>query len=138
MRALIASLALAVSVPAYAEPAPDITGEWRGRYVCNQGLTALQLTIQRRPDGGLAATFMFGPLPENPTVPKGAYVMSGTFDPATREMALEGVGWLNLPRSYVMVGLEGRISASGDRLFGLVPGPGCTWFELRRMAPLIG
>ena len=86
----------------------------------------------------IAATFNFGPLPENPEVPKGAYTMAGTFDSASRHMTLKGVEWIDAPFLYVMVDLDGRINAAGNVITGDVPGPGCTVFELRRDAQLIG
>ncbi len=91
-----ASMIRAITVAALCTLSPfahaqEITGEWAGRYICNQGVTQLHLTIQKTGAGkGITATFNFGPPPENPDVPKGAYAMRGTYDPATRRMKLEG------------------------------------------------
>jgi hypothetical protein len=124
---------------AHGEPNKSaITGEWRGSYICAQGETALKLTVTPAKTDAIEARFDFGPLPRNPDVPKGAYAMQGTFDPASRRMVLNGVKWIDAPLMYVMVDLDGRMDAAGNLITGKVPGPGCTVFELRRDAQLIG
>ncbi len=138
MRAIIFFLiAIFTAAAAHAAP-PDIVGEWRGKYVCAQGVTSLDLTVGLTKSGGLAATFRFGPLPENPEVPEGAYAMSGAWNPAKREAILKGLRWVRLPDGYAMVDLHGRVSPAGDRYTGTIPFSGCSWFELWRMEPLIG
>lgn len=123
-----------------AASAQDVTGDWTGRYICNQGVTALHLIIQNADKpGAIVATFSFGPPPENPGVPKGTYVMRGKYDRTAYRVTLEGQRWIKQPDGYVMVGLDGRMSADGDRIVGRVPDmDGCTNFELRRTSPLIG
>lgn len=130
--------ALLMSAPlAHAQ---DITGEWTGRYICNQGITALHLVIQKTAKpGAITATFNFGPPPENPEVPKGSYAMSGAYDRKARHVVLKGDRWLDRPFGYEMVGLDGHVVVEGDRITGRVPGMfGCSNFELRRTSPLIG
>jgi|JI10StandDraft_1071094.scaffolds.fasta_scaffold60466_3 hypothetical protein len=140
-----ASMIRAITVAALCTLSPfahaqEITGEWAGRYICNQGVTQLHLTIQKTGAGkGITATFNFGPPPENPDVPKGAYAMRGTYDPATRRMKLEGERWLKQPIGYVMVGLDGKVAQTGENITGYIPDLlGCTDFEVRRTAELIG
>jgi hypothetical protein len=125
---------------ARAEPAkPAIAGEWTGKYICSQGITALRLHISHGRGQTITATFSFGPLPENPKVPEGAYRMAGTYDAASRHMKLSGVKWIEAPAGYVMIGLDGRMTASGDTISGFVPDLfGCTDFEVRRPVELIG
>ena len=119
-------------------PAPVIAGEWTGKYICGQGITALRLSVADAGKGGISATFIFGPLPENPDVPRGAYRMEGSFDSLTRKMQLHGIKWIDAPNGYVMVDLDGRMDADGARISGLVPEwPGCTVFEVSRSASLI-
>jgi len=123
---------------AHAQQASSVAGEWSGKYICGQGITALKLNVSQKPDGALSATFNFGPLPENPTVPTGAYRMEGSFDPQTRKVKLRGVKWIDAPDNYVMVDLDGRMDVDGSRMSGLVPEwPGCTNFEVRRGPALI-
>jgi hypothetical protein len=117
---------------------PVVTGEWMGKYICGQGITALRLSVAGKPDGTLSATFNFGPLPENPEVPEGAYAMEGAFDAATRRLKLHGVKWIQAPFGYVMVDLDGRMTADGTRIAGIVPEvPGCTEFAIERGPALI-
>jgi hypothetical protein len=126
--------------PAGAKPTglETVLGEWSGRYDCGQGVTSLKLVVSKTPKGRMAARFSFGPVPENPTVPKGAYAMEGSFDAKTRRLQLRGVKWINQPSNYFMVDLDGRVSEAGDRYSGTVPAAGCTVFELRRAEALIG
>jgi hypothetical protein len=116
-----------------------VAGEWAGKYSCAQGITALRLIVAPGQGQTITATFDFGPLPENPEVPKGAYRMVGTYDPATRHMKLTGVKWIKAPPGYVMVGLDGHMTQSGDTIAGDVPDLfGCTDFEIHRPVQLIG
>ena len=120
--------------------AQDVTGDWTGRYICNQGVTALHLVIQTAGKAGaITATFAFGPPPENPEVPRGLYVMSGTYDQKARRVKLKGDRWVNQPFGYMMVGLDGAVAIDGDKITGRITGmDGCSNFEVRRTAPLIG
>ena len=108
---------------------------WKGRYVCAQGPTALELEIASG-DHAIDATFTFGPLPENPNVPHGAYKMHGT---VTRlgdgefAVILEPDHWLEQPPSYVMVGLQAATSAEHSVLRGKITNPSCAEIELSRV-----
>ena len=125
---------------AHGDPArAGVAGEWTGKYICTQGVTALRLSVAQGAGNAITATFNFGPLPENPAVPKGAYQMSGTYDPSLHRVLLRGVKWIDAPDGYVMVGLDGRLTQSGDKISGFVPDLlGCAEFEVRRPAQLIG
>ena len=137
--ALCGALFLSASAHAQQAPTPAISGEWIGKYVCSQGITALKLNVSQSSSGALTATFSFGPLPENPNIPSGAYRMEGAFDPLTRKVKLHGVKWIEAPDNYVMVDLDGRVDTDGARIDGRVPPQwmGCSVFEVRRSAPLI-
>jgi hypothetical protein len=118
---------------------PPIAGEWTGKYICAQGVTALRLSIAQGEGQAITATFNFGPLPENPEVPTGAYRMTGTYDPAMRHMKLSGAKWIDAPFGYVMVGLDGRMTESGRTISGHVPDLlSCSDFEIHRPIELIG
>ena len=126
--ALLASLALAA--PALAQDA--LRGTWRGAYHCNQGNTALALTIEPRKGGSLTALFHFEAATDNPGVPAGCFEMEGRHDPATGRLALLPLRWILRPPNSLMVGLEGTLSGAGSRIEGLVAGPGCTAFRVER------
>jgi hypothetical protein len=130
--AAVAGAAVLAAAPATAQE--DLRGTWRGDYVCAQGNTALALTIEPRKDGGLSALFHFEAAPDNPDVPTGCFEMQGRFTPATGDVVLAPMRWVRRPANYLMVGLEGRLAPEGTRIEGLVQGPGCTLFQVQRVA----
>lgn len=110
--------------------ATAIGGDWEGRYTCAHGLTGLDLRIKGPgPGGSLSATFSFYPLPGNPDVPVGIYVMHGTYHSASQILLRTG-HWVLHPPGYVMVGLSGTLAAGTFR--GTVRGPSCTTFSVRK------
>ena len=113
--------------PALPALLPEGVSEWTGSFTCAQGLTDLSLTITRTGEH-LWATFAFGPLPENPGVPSGAFRMHGTVDGGHVELAPSE--WLERPAHYVTVGLEGDLDPAARALEGVVRTPlrGCTTF----------
>jgi hypothetical protein len=115
------------------QPLPDHS-VWTGRYECGQGVTALQLTLDRHRGGRATATFDFGPHADNPTVPAGAYRMQGrTFEDAGKiHVSLAPDGWLSQPDGYIMVGIEGDIDPLRRTLKGKIVYVGCDWVDLRR------
>lgn len=116
----------------------DIVGEWRGEYVCLQGVTALVLTLTPAPDGRLSGRFVFGPTPRNPAVPRGAFAMTGSFDVGRRTLRMTAGKWIERPSGYGVVDLQGQLNRSGARISGDVLYPGCGRFELSREPPAIG
>jgi hypothetical protein len=128
-------LAFGAHRPAASRPlmtADDWVGRWRGTYVCNQGVTGLQLTVRRSETGEVAAVFSFFPVPENPDVPDGAFDMSGKLGPQRNRLQLFGRMWINAPPRYLMVGLDGVYDEATGEYSGSVDGVGCTKFILRR------
>lgn len=136
---LVAALIFCVPAEAQLKKQPsEVAGSWRGKYVCAQGVTALNLSILDMPGGKLEATFSFGPLPSNPTVPRGAYRMDGTYNAETGAIDLVARGWDRQPDGYVMVDLGGHLSPLGLYIAGEIDGPGCGPFELVRADDLLG
>lgn len=118
---------------AHAQGNWRIEGEWTGAYVCNQGLTALHISIRKNEHGDqLTAVFSFGPHKNNPGVPNGAYVMRGSFDEGQKRLQLRNEKWINQPPGYIMVDLDGLMRGSGLYISGDVVGDGCTHFDLHR------
>lgn len=93
-------------------------GRWQGAYDCAQGSTPAVLTIRgHRPQGAqqaIEALFDFG----GGQRPKGAYLLRGTYDPASRQLKLEPAGWLSRPGQYVAVGFQGRVASDGASFEG--------------------
>jgi hypothetical protein len=131
-------LVLVGGTAAAAPKALSIVGQWRGVYECSQGRTALTLTVSDAGSGKLKARFDFGPLPDNPLVPTGAFLMDGKLDAKTRRVTFHAGKWINQPVNYFTVDLEGYIEASGNRITGVVPSAGCSVFDLARGEALVG
>jgi hypothetical protein len=140
---LVAAGLLAVLAAGAAEaqlkkqPSP-VAGSWRGKYVCPQGVTALNMSITDKPGGKLEASFSFGPLPSNPTVRRGAFMMDGGYDASTGEIRLKARSWTKEPAGYAMVDMAGRLSDLGLYITGDILQPGCSTFELVRSEDLVG
>ncbi|NUT10677.1 MAG: protein kinase [Nonomuraea sp.] len=117
-------------------PAPEtsgisVAGTWTGTYMCNQGKTALELTITDAGSGELEATFAFKADPSNPDVPSGSFAMRGRLTGPVLE--LTGDRWIDQPGEYLMVDLKAAIE--GDKptaIRGIVDSDGCSTFEVRR------
>ena len=124
----LAALLVLLAAPAAAQE--GLRGTWRGAYHCNQGNTALALTIEPRKDGTFAALFHFEAASDNPGVPTGCFEMEGRFEAATGRTVLRPLRWVLRPANYLMVGLEGSVSVEGGRMEGAVHGPGCTAFRV--------
>lgn len=143
---LIVTLGCAVScATAPAAPVQNIAGEWVGRYVCAQGVTALTLTVADVGGGQdtrrLTATFAFSEAPENRGVPPGSFTMRGFYYPRTRIVVLWPREWLERPGAYEMVSLNGRLQQSAGQAIirGRVEFPGdlsaCSTFYVTRQQP---
>ncbi|OHV19633.1 hypothetical protein BBK14_09000 [Parafrankia soli] len=112
-----------------------VDGAWRGSYACAQGTTGLSLRIAGTGPAALTATFDFYPLPENPTVPRGSFTMTGSVQGG--QIRLDGHEWVSRPAGYEMVNLTGTPRAgTPDRVEGSVRGVGgCTGFSVERATP---
>lgn len=122
---------LAVRVPG-AQAGDGIAGIWEGQYDCNQGLTGLSLFVAQPSQGRLKTVFFFYPTAENPGVPEGCFEMSGRYDGATGDVQLVAGRWLLRPEGYVTVNLSAALDTDTAEIAGIVNGPGCTEFLLRR------
>lgn len=140
MRRILQAVVVAAALTASAVRAEDaaetsIIGPWVGTYTCGQGLTGISLTITEAHEGRAEALFHFYAVPENPGVPTGCFLQSGTYNAETRRVTLRGGRWLLQPPDYVTVGFSGQLDWAGRRLTGKVIGPrGCTTFRMERRA----
>ena len=152
-RFLLLSLLLAALVwlagtlqPASAAELPPrlLAAPWHGSYVCNQGLTRLQLTLRPLPGGGgrMEAEFVFAPDPDNPAVPTGSFRLTGSLDPQSGRLLLKQDRWLSQPSdpSYRMVDLDGTLLLSdGQALIrGQVTTYGCQDFAVWQFFSEVG
>ena len=136
LQAVVVAAALTASAVRAEEAAEtSIIGPWVGTYTCGQGLTGISLTITEAREGRAEALFHFYAVPENPGVPTGCFLQSGTYNAETRRVTLRGGRWLLQPPDYVTVGFSGQLDRAGRRLTGKVIGPrGCTAFRMERRA----
>ncbi len=125
----------------YPEPPPVVRdpyplhSEWRGTYRCSQGITAMYLVLDARPDGTLAARFDFGPTADNPTIPTGSYRLVGTIAAGrqhTFEIRLDPSEWISAPDGYIMVAMSATSSRRWGRLVGRINHPSCGEVDVRR------
>ena len=137
VRPAVIAFALAAGLPApspaTAQTAADaaLIGTWRGTYTCFQGLTALELVVERAVTG-FNARFVFSAHPSNPGVPSGSFRMTASVDAKSGRIAFEPREWIDQPEGYVMVGLDGAVARGGRTLSGRVIAEGCTEFSLTR------
>ncbi len=113
-----------------------LAAPWYGSYVCNQGLTRLQLMLRPLAAGEnlVEAEFNFSADPDNPTVPTGSFRLTGSLNPTSGIIVLKQDRWLIQPAdlSYRMVDLEGRlmIGAGQAMIRGKMTTYGCQDFAV--------
>lgn len=106
---------------------------WEGTYICNQGLSSVTLTIDVDHHNNATARYDFGPVPSNPTVPTGAYLLTGVLQPETGGFTGELVDseWIQRPSNYFMVPLSIE-TTDGKTMTGTIRHPSCRAFTATR------
>jgi hypothetical protein len=107
---------------------------WSGTYICTQGLTAVTITLELSPSGELKGLYEFGPVPSNPTVPEGAFELSGHLIATGRQSfsgELEPGEWLRRPPTYTAIAMT--IEANDRDMVGVIKSPNCRDFKLTRI-----
>jgi hypothetical protein len=126
---LVLVLLVPLLLSACASRSPEsIAGQWRGAYMCGDGLIGLTLDIGEPLGEHVPATFNFYALPSNPGVPNGAFWMGGSFS-GNERLVLAAGGWLEQPPGYELLDLDGTLSADRRTYSGIIVGsPDCTGF----------
>jgi hypothetical protein len=121
---------LVAALPGHAQPADAtaLSGRWTGTYDCNQGVTALELSLRGNAHGIVHGTFEFSAAPENPDVPSGTYPVMGRFTGTS--LVLRPIDVTGMPGTYVPVGIQATVT--GRRMTGWIEGPGCGAIEVQR------
>jgi hypothetical protein len=134
IRAMLVIAAMLIVTAGMASAQEDrYAGEWTGKYVCGQGVTALRLVITATGGGGARAVAHFFPTPENPRVPEGCFTATGLFEKTSGQLSLRKERWIMRPRNYVMTDFDGTVDADGKNLSGRLSGvQGCASFALTR------
>ena len=88
----------------------------------------------QRTNFSVSATFQFYGTVQNPNLPRGSYVMQGSYSTKSKELKLGGVGWLERPENYDMVPLSGTVNESGTLFTGRMEFIGCKTFTLKRVS----
>ena len=80
--------------------------------------------------------FDFGPLPDNPKVPRGSYRVFGTskaLGGGVVAVRLEPLKWIEHPGEYMMVGLEATTDRERSELSGTITNDSCGEVVLKRV-----
>ncbi len=101
---------------------------WVGNYDCTQGNTGMALRILDVRGRVVRAIFDFT---HSASGADGSYIITGTFDPETRRVRFDPSQWIARPDHYLMVPMEGEISADNSLFAGKIDYPGCGAFKLK-------
>jgi len=113
----------------------ELLGQWLGTYTCLQGETGVVLRVERKEDGTTSALFHFWPLATNPNAAEGCFELRQNIaKDGPAPLSLVAIRWVLRPPNYVMVDLLGRVDPSGEEFTGVIVGPNCTRFTMRRGA----
>lgn len=108
---------------------------WEGTYICNQGLSAVTLTLDVDRSGNATARYDFGPVPSNPTVPEGSYRLTGVVQRQPGggfSGELDATEWIVRPSGYFMVPLSIE-SGDGKTMTGTIKHTSCSQFQTTRI-----
>lgn len=120
-----------------AETLPIKSGQvWTGTYSCGQGETNLQLSIDNvstestTSSNGIevypiTATYIF-----KSRAGTGSFVIQGAFAPKGKILSFTPLKWLERPRGYRMVGMQGNLSVDGIQYAGKINSNGCGNFQV--------
>lgn len=107
---------------------------WEGTYVCAQGLSSMTLTIDVDAMGAAMVRYDFGPVPSNPVVPQGAFILRGALRRVDAGFLgeLEPTEWIDHPDGYLMLPLS--LETDDDlHLRGRIHHDSCHDFRATRM-----
>jgi hypothetical protein len=103
---------------------------WMGTYVCEQGLTNLALVVESVDGNTIDARFDYDWIAGST---QGSYVLTGTYDPTTREATFTPGAWVLQPGpDWAPVGMDGYVDLSGLTYSGSITYAGCGAFDVTR------
>lgn len=86
----------------------------------------------------LQAIFTFSSTPSNQKVPKGSFLMAGSYNAKSGDIKLGGISWINRPKNYGMVPLSGVMNSKIGIFKGQIDFQGCKTFTLKRENKVTG
>lgn len=107
-----------------------LEGAWVGEYHCRQGVVGLKLMMERFQDH-YTGVFIFFPIAANPNVPEGRFNFTATLSDGG-QFSAEPHSWIVRPPEYVMVAMEGLLSADAQTLKGDITDPACGPFWVNK------
>jgi hypothetical protein len=103
---------------------------WMGTYVCEQGLTNVALVVESVDGNAIDARFDFDWIAGST---QGSYVLTGSYDPTTREATFTPGAWVSQPGAdWSPVGMDGYVDLSGMTYSGSITYQGCGAFDVTR------
>lgn len=110
--------------------ANDLTGEWKGQYLCAQGLTNLTISLKpvEHSDSIYKGTLYFYPHSSNPYVARGKHTVKATILDNQGGFEISPVQWIVHPKGYNFFQLYGSLVQDGAVMKGMVNYPGCKSF----------
>lgn len=107
---------------------------WEGTYICAQGLSSMTLTIDVDAMGAAMVRYDFGPVPSNPVVPQGAFILRGAVRRADAGFTgeLEPTEWIDHSDGYLMLPLSLE-TTDGILLTGRIHHDSCHDFQATRL-----
>lgn len=95
----------------------DLKGIWTGHYTAWSEKPSLSLTINNQDANNmLTATFAFGPSSNAPAYKSGSYSMIGGIEKDTLIVRMKGDNWINRPRNFVFVNLDGVLLVDQEKI----------------------
>lgn len=100
--------------------AENVTGKWIGNYKCIQGVTGVTLMLNGFQDGVVEGVFIFYPIPSNPSVATGRFIVRGTYF-SDGSLVLGRGAWIERPDNYYALSLRGKVDSIFSTFSGVVP-----------------
>lgn len=95
----------------------SLQGKWTGHYSTWSSKPSLSLYVNTQDANGmLTATFDFGPSANVPDYKTGSYSMVGGIEKETLVVTLKGNNWINRPRGFRMVNLDGVLLVDEEKI----------------------
>jgi len=108
----------------------DLSGKWKGQYLCAQGLTNLTISLSQivGSDTTFEGELYFYPHQSNPYVPRGKHTIKATILDDKGGFEISPIKWIVHPKGYTFSQLYGSLVQNGKVIRGMVNNPGCKSF----------